>query len=344
MPYTIDDTPAIVERVEADLATIQTTVRDADPALRSLVLTGAFARGEGAVLDGRPQNDYDLIALRGVGRADPSYPEMVDQLEDELGLHIDLAPVPTWRLRWVDPSIFWYETASRGQVLWGEDLLDRIPVRDPGDLAPTEALRLLVNRAAGLLLATRRSDPHHHRQQASKALLAAADTHLLATGTFPPSQTERWEALNALVEDEAAPSGIEHHLAWFAWAYRFKVDPGQAATHDPADAWQAARQALLEAVPRALAHAGLPSLDAYQATDGLADHLVYLWNAQDVPGARRLATNPTGRVRVATLRLLQACPDGTIRPDAAQACLGDLADVDDQPLEALDALRSATLQ
>ncbi len=344
MPYTIEDTPAIVDRIEADLATIAATVRDGDPHLRALVLTGAFSRGEGAVLDGQPQNDYDLVALRGVGRADPSYPEMAAELEDELGLHIDLAPVPTWRLRWVDRSIFWYETALRGQTLWGPELLDRIPIRSADDLAPTEGLRLLVNRAAGLLLATGQDDPHHHRIQASKALLAAADAHLLPTGNFPPSQTERWRLLRDMHDQGSAPSGLDEQMPWFAWAYSFKVDPKGAGRPAPEEAWQAARQAVLEAVPRVMAHAELPSLDAYQATDGLADHLVYAWKATQLSGATPLAANPTGKVRVATLRLLQACPDGTIRPEVARRHLGALTDIDGDPLDALDALRQATLQ
>lgn len=346
--YTVRDTPEDVARIEADLATVQRTVRAADPALRGLVLTGGFARGEGGMLDGRPQNDYDFVAFRGVGRSKVPYPELARGLEERLGLHVDLAPVAAWRIPWLAPSIFWYETALRGRTLTGEDLLPRIRVRSPAALDRAEGLRLLVNRAAGLLLVTDDKDPHAHCIQASKGLLAALDAHLLAAGAFAPSQVERWERLRGLREAGGAPEPIERVRGWMEWAFRFKVDPGHAPEVDAADAWAAARQALLDAVPVALAHARLPGLDAYARREGpvggLVDRAVYWQRSANLPSARRMATHPTGRVRVATLRLLEDTPDGRVRPERAQAAFAPLARSADEPLRLLDGLRKATLQ
>lgn len=342
--YTVDDTPDVVERIERDLESVVATVRESDPALRSLVLTGGFARGEGAMRDGQPQNDYDFVALRGFGHVDPSYERMAHDLEDELGLHIDLAPVSAWRLRWVAPSIFWYETALRGRVLWGEDLLDRIPVRRPEDIDPGEGLRLLVNRAAGLLLVRGDLDEHEHRIQASKALLGAADVYLLADGDFPPSQTERWRRIEEAPPDGSDPDVFRTLEPWLRWAYEFKTRPEGAEVRDAQTAWQVAAQAVNDAVPAALRHAGLTSLDAYGRRDGLLDHLVYVRRARHLPGARRWLRNPTGQVRVATLRLLEACVDGTIRPEAMHRFLGPIVDETDEPMARLRDLRAATLQ
>lgn len=343
MAYTVDDGPEVVERVESDLRLVVGTVRRGDPSLRSLVLTGGFARGEGAMLDGAPQNDYDLVAVRGGGRPREPYDAMRQRLEERLGLHIDLAPVPAWRLRFAAPSIFWYETAVRGRVLWGEDVLQRLPERMPQDLEPTEGLRLLVNRAAGLLFATAQGAPDK-RIQASKALLAALDARLLAVGAFEPSQTERWHRfLELRVDGEGV--GLEDDAAWIDWAYRFKVDPGGAPERDGDDAWRAAARVLLEAVPAALQHAGLDSLEDYARRDGLLDRLYYLQHAATVPGARRMVANPTGRVRVATLHLLAASLDGSVRPEDARACLQGVVRPHRTPsLGVLDALRKATLQ
>ena len=342
--YTVADTPQAVARIEGDLADVVATVRAGDPRLRSLVLTGGFARGEGAILDGRPQNDYDFVAVRGTGPSRRPYPKMAAELEARLGLHIDLAPVPAWRLPLTARSIFWYETARRGKVLWGEDLMGRIRTRMAADLDPREGLRLLCNRAAGLLLVTPSPSPHAHRLQAAKALLAALDAHLLAQGLFAPSQTERWSfAAPALRHNP-----LRRQASWFAWAYRFKVDPGNAEARDPRLAWKAARRAILAAVPVALRHAGLPDLDAYAHKDGLADHLVYLRKASAVPAPWTL--NPTGRVRVGTLRLLEACPDPKVSAGDLRASLGRLAArarpdaVDADPVRLLDRLRHATLQ
>lgn len=344
MPYTLHDTPRLVARIERDLSTVLAAVRDADPHARSLVLTGGFARGEGAARDGVPQNDYDLIAVRGLGPTRTPYARVRAVLKDRLRLHIDLAPIASWRLPWVSPSIFWYETAARGRVLWGPNLLGRIPVRTPRDLDPAEGLRLLVNRAAGLLLVTDDPDAEAHRLQAAKALLAALDARLLARGEFPPSQRERWARFEAMRARGTAPAELARLQAWLAWAYRFKVDPASASPRRADEAWRTAAQAILDAVPVALGHARLASLEAYARRDGVLDRLVYLRRAARIPNVRRWVPHPTGRVRVATLRLLEASLDGRVRPEAARRCLGDLAREADRPLPLLDALRRATLQ
>lgn len=342
--YTIRDSPDLVDRIEGDLFRITETVRSADPHLRSLILTGGFARGEGTVVEGVPQNDYDLVAVRGLGRTERSYEEVRSELEDEIGLHIDLARVPNWRLRWVPSSIFWYETALRGRCIWGEQLLDTIPVREEEDLDPAEGLRLLVNRAAGLLLVTQSNDDHAHRIQAAKGLLSALDAHLLAMGEFPPSQRERWERFQQLNRSGSQPAGLERSSDWLRWAFRFKIDPEHASHREAPRAWRAAAHAILDAVPRALDHAGFDSLEEYEASDGLVDHLHYFRHAGGIPEAPRLLRHPTGKVRVATLRLLEASADGLVRPESVESALDGIANVDGQPLRLLEDLRSATLQ
>src|SRR5688500_13331781 len=99
MTYTTHDTPEVVRRIEGDIQHVLATVRAADPKLRSLVLTGGFARGEGALLEGAPQNDYDFVAVRSFGRPKRPYAEIRQRLEKDLGLHVDLATISRWRLR-----------------------------------------------------------------------------------------------------------------------------------------------------------------------------------------------------------------------------------------------------
>lgn len=342
-PYTVHDSPALVARIDRDLATVTETVRHADPGLRSLVLTGGFARGEGTVRGGQPQNDYDFVAVRRGAPATALYRRLAADLERRLGLHIDLAPVAAWRLRWTAASIFWYETALRGRVLWGEDLRTRIRTRTPGDLDRDEALRLLVNRAAGLLLVTSSKDAHAHRIQASKALLAAADAHLLAHGLFAPSQRERWDQWTAWTRTAEGTRAGQAWGPWVEWAYRWKVEPDATSLVKASDAWTAARAAVLAAVPVALAHAGMPSVEAYGRRDGVLDRLVYLRRSRGIPGAWRLGLHPTGRVRTATLQLLAAAPDGRVPADMARQILGRPRS-NEEPLRRLDLLRRATLQ
>lgn len=344
MPYTVRDSPAVVARIEHDLARVLAVVRAGDRGLRSLVLTGGFARGEGTVLGGVPQNDYDFVAIRGLRPPRVTYARIRAELEAELGLHIDLAPIPAWRLRWTAPSIFWYETALRGRVLWGADLLGRIPVRRWQDLDAAEGLRLLVNRAAGLLFATEAESAHAVRIQAAKALLASLDAHLLAQGVFAPSQTERWRLFERLHAAGTLPAGLERLEPSLRWAYHFKVDPSGSPERNAEEAWATARQAILAALPAALHHAGLASLEAYARHDGWLDRLVWQRRAHGVAGSRRRSLHPTGRVRVATLRLLDASQAGRVQDADAARFFAPVARLRGKPLLTLQALRQATLQ
>jgi len=344
MTYTAHDTEALTQRIDSELAEVVAAVRKADPHLRSLILTGGFARGEGMVRGGVPQNDYDFVAVRGVGRPREAYSAVRRRLERRLGLHVDLACVSAWRLRWAPSSVFWYETALRGRVLWGDDVLPNIPIRGTADIDPAEGLRLITNRAAGLLLATETVDAHAVRIQASKAILAAFDVHLLAAGHFAPSQTERWHLFQQLLAADTAPLELHNDAPLFTWAFRFKTEPAAATEKDPESLWMDARRVVLEALPVALRHAGFSSLEKYGRSDGLLDHVVYNLRVHGAKGAKRFIRSPTGKVRVATLRLLEATPERQVNGARAEDCLSGMARVDATPLRTLEALRGATLQ
>jgi hypothetical protein len=202
----------------------------------------------------------------------------------------------------------------------------------------------LVNRAAGLLLVTPDADPRAHRLQASKAFLAAADARLLARGLFAPSQRERWSILERVWAQPDCPPEFRASKDWIAWAFRYKTDPGVGDLIDERDAWRNAARAILDAVPEALQRAGLRSLGAYARRDGLLDHLVYFRRSATMKGVRRVALHPTARVRVATLRLLEASLDGKIPTEAARQWLGPLSRADEDPVPLLARLRAATLQ
>lgn len=343
-PYTVSDEPEVVRRIERDLQRIRTTLVDGDPRLRSLVLTGGFARGEGAMLDGEPQNDYDLIAVRGLGPANVPYRKMTAQLEKELGLHVDLAPVAAFRLPFTPPSIFWYETANRNRLLWGREMMGRVPARTVSELHRKEGLRLLSNRAAGLLLVSGDSDAHSCRLQAAKGLLAAADVHMLALGAFPPSQTERHELWVQKRQAGTLTDAMEAIDSWVEWGYCYKVAPGAAPYKESRSAWRKSAEAMMAALPVAMEHAGLRSLEECRRHDRWVERIYYLTRVARNPNGSALMWNPTGEVRFATFRLLAEAKDGIVRPDRANRILGRLHTSDERPLKCLERMRGATLQ
>jgi predicted nucleotidyltransferase len=294
MPFTHVDEPLIVARIERDLRAVHTALTAADPGLRSLVLTGSFARGEGAVLDGVPQNDYDFVAVRGANRPKRSYAEIRDALEEELGLHLDLAPIWAGRLPYVRRSIFWYETRERGRTIGGIPLLHRIRRFGPHEIDRAEAFRLLTNRAAGLL---------HVRIQASKALLAAMDAHLLARGVFPPTQTERMEAFQNLVVTNQVPAAVVLR-PWMRWAFSFKTNPAAAEQVQAPEAWNKAARALCFALPKALRRLGAHSVAQACGHDPWVERWHYYRHGNRVLPGGRLQRAPSGYVRAATWSIL----------------------------------------
>lgn len=332
------DDPELRRRIQGDLDAITAVVRDGDPHLKALVLTGGFARGEGTAIDGQPQNDYDLVAVRDLGRSRP-YTELAQEAADRTGLHVDLAPVWQGRLPWLPPSIFWYETAARGRVLWGDAaVLRRVGIRDARNIAPREGVRLLANRAAGLLL-YRDASPREKRIQACKALLAALDVHLLARGDYRPTHRERWLAYHERRNSGDRPATVEKHRDALAWAYRFKTWPADAPPRDADTLWEAAADAVLDAIPAALRHAGLPDVAAAGRLDTWPER-VYYWLRAPSIHARRWVLHPSSRVRVGTLQLLQAQRNGMALPRPFHPLVSD----DRTTSTAMQDLRRATLQ
>ncbi|MCA1813256.1 MAG: hypothetical protein LC624_04810 [Halobacteriales archaeon] len=132
-------------------------------------------------------------------------------------------------------------------------------------------------------------------------------------------------------------------MDWLAWAFTFKVDPGRAPGRDAREAWRASARAILETVPVALCHAGLDSLAEYARHDTWLDNVAYRLHAGRVPGARRWAAHPTGRVRAATLALLadRVAGQGSMDPFGT---LVDVPSAASQVVPLLAGLRSVTSQ
>ena len=273
-PFTEQDVPKAREVIERDLRAVCDAVARADPRLDALVLTGGFSRGEGTVRDGRPVNDYDLVAIRRGAGGDALYRGLGHRLSRDVGIEVDLLPVARARLPHVGRKLFWLDARLGGRVIWGDaDALRRLPAFAPADLPPLEPARLLGNRAAGLLLALPTPDdpqpPEQCDLQATKAALAAMDATLLARGRYAPRMRERLALLH----------GHPDH-ATFARAVAWKL----AGAWEPLGApwWREARDALLRAVD---------ATRARHADDGLAEHAMHLLRA------RRPALHPSRAIR-----------------------------------------------
>lgn len=325
------------ERIRSDLVRIVDVAR-ADRHLAALLLTGGFSRGEGTVRGGLPVNDYDLVAVRSrPGTSDVA--AKVERLGDDLGLHVDYLEVWRPRLRFVQPKLFWFDLRHGGRVLWGDArALEEVPAFAPGDLRPDEALRLLANRAAGLLLARGAAGPAVD-VQAAKALLAVAEARLVVAGRYAPTVAERVLRFRRIAEQDPTSALA---LPWVERAAAFKLDP-DAAPLASAEAWDAARVHLLAALPEVAKATPYRSVERWLGRGTPEEALWYTARSKGT-GLKRFVRRPTARARRIALALLER-PDGV--PDAARrdlAAFGLAPSTWDEARDGALRVRACTLQ
>ena len=222
------------------------------PRLLGVVLGGGYARGEGGVvLEGstaegrdppfRLSNDLDfyVVAEDGASPADlaaiaAALRPVSEKWTSRLGVDVDFSPPKTpWRIRHDEERLMiqelvhgYCDVAGRP----GAELFRDVARRDPSALPAMEAVRLLVNRGAGLLLAAESgASPDFVARNINKCVLGCGDARLIAEGRY------RWRA-----PDRADELGDDLYRAAVQWKFRPRPEP-------PCD-WEAARDAWLETV------------------------------------------------------------------------------------------------
>jgi hypothetical protein len=210
--------------------------------LAGVVLGGGYGRGEGGVMpDGGLSNDLDFFAIAeevsGDGGA-AAIGEALRPLERKwsgaLGVDVEFMAKSPARLRHDGERLMVQELVRGYRDTWGapgERLFAGIPRRGAGELPWTEAVRLLANRGAGLLLAREkgRGDDFVARNIA-KCVLGAGDARLIARGAY------RWRAV-----DRAEALGDDGYRAALAWKFRPRTAP-PCPWEEARTAWLAAAE------------------------------------------------------------------------------------------------------
>jgi hypothetical protein len=224
--------------------TLRAITRETEVALGAnlvaLILGGGYGRGEGGVemVDGeeKPYNDLDLtlVVRRPASIAQSELNRISSTYASELGIHVDYSrPLTIPAIRHWPPWLVWHDLLNGHQVLSGpRDILtanapDAVRTHPP----PIEALRLLLNRGAGLLWATRvmrfaepEPDRGFTRRNAFKLALALGDALLVAYGRFATPYRGRDARLEALAEAESAVAALDL-LPLYRDALTFKFSP-----------------------------------------------------------------------------------------------------------------------
>lgn len=218
--------------------------------LEGVLLGGGYGRGEGGVLEtpegDRPYNDMEFyVLLRGSSwlnerKFRTALHHLAEQLSPEAGLEIEFKVVSVQKLESSPITMHYYDLIAGHRRLWGgKDLLRRCRhLRAANTLPLSEATRLLMNRASGLLfsnslLQREKFGPDQAdfvgRNQA-KAQLAFGDVFLTAHGLYHASCRERNRRLRDFVPAQNIP-WLEKIRRYHNYGVEFKLHP-QKTTAD----------------------------------------------------------------------------------------------------------------
>lgn len=211
--------------------------------LSAIVLGGSYGRGEGGCVrdrDGRshPYNDLDFFVFtRRAGKRkrrqiDTTLAEIGRRYTQQLGIDVDFSRSRNIRtLRAVANTLMFQELRRGHRILYGTDaFLEYLPLLPFEELPAVEALRLLMNRGVGLLLALQKSatnpgEVEFIRRNYMKAVLGCGDALLLASGRYSASVRERRTNLAEWTAAPGTPELLQHYFPVYDRMVEWKLQP-----------------------------------------------------------------------------------------------------------------------
>jgi len=208
--YTISGSEEFENKIDAILDVIVKRVleRIKPEYITALILGGGYGRGEGGVLKSGDietlYNDLDLFVItprltRKIrSRVQETFHDLHKELSAEFGIDIDFSPpqpinvlpeAPFWMV--------WFDLKMGHKIIYGkENVLQYLPAWQESELPLMEALKLLLNRGVGLLLAEKEiqkpePDSDFINRNIHKAIQAMGDAILIAEKKYSSSSIER---------------------------------------------------------------------------------------------------------------------------------------------------------
>lgn len=244
--FTVDGSAELEQHLARSCAKIAAGVRGIVSATRleGLLLGGGYGRGEGGVLrtpaGDRPYNDLEFyVFLRGNRHVNElrfghALHVLGEILTPQAGIEVEFKIASRRELAASPVSMFSYDLAAGHRWFGGSDAL-LAGCRhhyDPTQIPLSEATRLLMNRASGLLFARERlerrdftsADADFVRRNIAKAELACGDAVLVTRGNYHWSVRERHHRLASLAPSQTQAwwrELLQHH----ATGVEFKLHP-----------------------------------------------------------------------------------------------------------------------
>lgn len=203
--------------IRQDLDHIINSIAAGNVEYSSIYLIGAFGRGEGTVkFDGkrwRAVNDYDLLIIApNCEKIAPSLKSLSTKLAQSLEVDfVDFGCVQRESLPHLECTILNYDFKYGSKLLAGEEVLSEIPQFRRQAIAPYEILRLICNRAAGLLsayLPENADSQHYYANQCMKACVAVGDAAVYLVWGYHHLYERRFEMFRSLAADDCLPFSL----------------------------------------------------------------------------------------------------------------------------------------
>lgn len=224
----------------------------------SIVLLGGFGREEGSIIfrNGRvePLNDYDVNIV--VEKHFPFFNNLPpldvnkiinvisDNIKNKIDIsHVDMGAIPYSILPTLPNIIANYEIKYGGKILWGEDVLKKMPNYDPKEIILSDGITLLFNRFNCLINGfppANLNRKEHSIVQLVKPLHACCESLLLLSGDYHYSYEERNKRFKKIFP-EIFPElykRIPQLIEYVDKAIKFKLHPDYDMFPDHEKLWK----------------------------------------------------------------------------------------------------------
>jgi len=222
--YTVYGSKQLDARIDRDMDTISKSVASVIEAsdLVAVILGGGYGRAEGGVfLDGDSEslfNDYDLfvivrnISKKKIEQYQSALHDIGEGLGEKMGIDVDFGPLKTpAHLKNAPFWLVYYELKYGHRVIYGDsDVLSVMPDWDGNDIELMEGLKLLLNRAVGLILSGKKieeglSCPEDNEfvvRNIFKAIMAIGDVFLMMQKSYNYSYQKRLQLMEEYKEND----------------------------------------------------------------------------------------------------------------------------------------------
>lgn len=152
----------------------------------SLVLYGAYGKGEGCIYDGQPRNDYDLLLVGGDRKTKRAIERAKTAVENEV--------FAVNSLDGVQCNQQWYEIKYGSTLLAGKTL--DLPDWQPWDIPFEDAVNSINKRCVSMILGKyemMKENPDWRKvvEQICKGIISIGDAILIRRGEFHPRYSMR---------------------------------------------------------------------------------------------------------------------------------------------------------